>query len=76
MSLLDLVNKRAKKQISDRGGLTEVPLTVRLMDSTHTRNGAKSEEIQPLPQIEKEPVQQEEVKEVIKEKDPGQTKLF
>ena len=45
-------------------------------NESHSLLLAKSEEIQPLPQIEKEPVQQEEVKEVIKEKDPGQTKLF
>jgi hypothetical protein len=37
---------------------------------------AKSEEIQPLPQIEKEPEPKKEVVEVVKEKDPGQTKLF
>ena len=36
MSLLDLVNKRAKRWGGDSGGLTEVPLSVRLMNSAYT----------------------------------------
>ena len=37
---------------------------------------AKKKEIQPIPQVEQQPVQLKEVEEVIDEKDPSQTKLF
>ncbi|MDE0954469.1 MAG: hypothetical protein OR994_07310, partial [Candidatus Poseidoniales archaeon] len=36
----------------------------------------KSDEIQPLPQIEQQPIQQVEEEELVEEKDPSQTKLF
>ncbi len=37
---------------------------------------AKKTDIQPIPQVEQQPVQIQEVEEVVKDKDPSQTKLF
>jgi hypothetical protein len=36
----------------------------------------KKTDIQPIPQVEQQPVQIKEVEEVVKDKDPSQTKLF
>jgi replication factor C large subunit len=36
----------------------------------------KKKDIQPIPQVEQQPVQIKEVEEVVKDKDPSQTKLF